>query len=247
MYCTITGSLGIDDAKPTIPASSERSASKRGVTPKNKKIENEPVRRSSRVTIEKLQDEVNLLKASNTDGSNDLAIEEKQALLDTMKAQKQSTTYEAYLTETYSSEPRNRLPREPYSALTPLNLPEDADEAWPEAVLLELSDIATTKQPTTQTTKKQKTSKHSSIPTTTPTHEYIEHTEYIKQLKSLSITEDGVAKLTESRISSVWIHPSEHKLIVAAGDKAGHLGLWDVDSKTTGVDGVFKYRPHVEV
>ena len=162
-----------------------------------------------------------------------------------MKAQKQSTTYEAYLTETYSSEPRNRLPREPYSALTPLNLPEDADEAWPKSILNELSDIATSEQPTTQAIKKQKTSKLTSIPS--PTHEYIDNTEYIKQLKSLSIAEDGVAKLTESRISSVWIHPSEHKLIVAAGDKAGHLGLWDVDSKTTGVDGVFKYRPHVEV
>lgn len=31
-----------------------------------------------------------------------------------------------------------------------------------------------------------------------------------------------------------------------AGDKNGNLGIWDVDSRTTGVDGVFKYRPHVE-
>ncbi len=81
--------------------------------------------------------------------------------------------------------------------------------------------------------------------------------------KAFTVTENDVAKVTENRITSVYIHPSEEKLIVAAGDKQGYFGLWDVDADTSmsstaisgaygdkyasacGVDGIYKYRPHV--
>ena len=36
------------------------------------------------------------------------------------------------------------------------------------------------------------------------------------------------------------------KLIVAAGDNQGDLGLWDVDNHDIGNKGVFKYHPHIE-
>eukprot|EP01035_Chromulina_nebulosa_P017693 gene17693-23283_t len=58
--------------------------------------------------------------------------------------------------------------------------------------------------------------------------------------------ENDIAKVTEARVTSVFCHPSSNKLIVAAGDKAGFLGLWDVDKTDVYNGGVYKYRPHVE-
>ena len=40
--------------------------------------------------------------------------------------------------------------------------------------------------------------------------------------------------------------PGTDKLIVAAGDNQGDLGLWDVDNHDIGNKGVFKYHPHIE-
>ncbi|KAJ7533240.1 hypothetical protein O6H91_13G039200 [Diphasiastrum complanatum] len=37
--------------------------------------------------------------------------------------------------------------------------------------------------------------------------------------------------------------PSKEKFIIAAGDKSGHIGLWDADCELEG-DGVHIYRPH---
>ena len=69
---------------------------------------------------------------------------------------------------------------------------------------------------------------------------------YMARLKALHIAEDDVAKLTRDRITSSWCHPSESKLLCAAGDKSGHVGLWDVDNAGRGgADGVYHYRPHV--
>jgi len=50
-------------------------------------------------------------------------------------------------------------------------------------------------------------------------------------LKSLKVQPADVAKVTENRITQVWIHPAEHKLLVCAADKSGYVGLWDVDAK----------------
>ena len=59
--------------------------------------------------------------------------------------------------------------------------------------------------------------------------------------------EEDVAKLTGNRVYSVWAHPSPHKLLVAAGDNQGDLGLWDVDNVHGGGNsGVYKYHPHIE-
>lgn len=65
-----------------------------------------------------------------------------------------------------------------------------------------------------------------------------------KQLKSLKITEEQVAKVTPSRIFSMAIHPSESKLIVAVGDKWGVLGLWDVRDTKSDKHGVEVFYPH---
>lgn len=44
------------------------------------------------------------------------------------------------------------------------------------------------------------------------------------------LREDGIRKVVSSRVCSVAIHPSECTVLVAAGDKYGHIGLWDTVS-----------------
>jgi WD40 repeat protein len=68
--------------------------------------------------------------------------------------------------------------------------------------------------------------------------------EYNKNIKELTMQESDVAKITRSRITSVFLHPTVDKILVAAGDKDGYVGLWDVDNFTAGNDGVYMYRIH---
>lgn len=51
----------------------------------------------------------------------------------------------------------------------------------------------------------------------------------LADFKKLSISEAQVAKVTPERIFSICMHPSEEKTLVLAGDKTGHLGLFNVD------------------
>jgi len=67
------------------------------------------------------------------------------------------------------------------------------------------------------------------------------------QVESLSANgEECVAKVVPDRIYSVAFHPSAHKLIAAAGDKTGFIGLWDVDALSNGsnTNGVHLFKPH---
>lgn len=57
--------------------------------------------------------------------------------------------------------------------------------------------------------------------------------------------EEWVAKVTPDRIYSVAAHPSEDKLIACAGDKWGHIGLWNVDAHSTDSgNGTHLFRVH---
>ena len=88
------------------------------------------------------------------------------------------------------------------------------------------------------------------------------------QVASLSVDDPDtcVAKVTPDRIYSVVCHPSPDRLIVCAGDKQGHLGIWNVDQycidgptttaessgdlppaktvSSTSSDGVHLFKPH---
>ncbi len=67
------------------------------------------------------------------------------------------------------------------------------------------------------------------------------------QVENLSLdSEDCVAKVVPDRIYSINFHPTSQKLLLAAGDKSGHLGFWDVDCKSdaTGSNGVHLFKPH---
>jgi len=83
------------------------------------------------------------------------------------------------------------------------------------------------------------------------------------QLDSLSLDDPDtcVAKVTPERIYSVACHPSPERIIACAGDKTGHLGIWNVDqygvpdgggdevseeskASSSSTDGVHLFRPH---
>lgn len=53
------------------------------------------------------------------------------------------------------------------------------------------------------------------------------------QLRKLKLRESDVAKVTREGISHLAFHPGAPHLIIATGDKQGHVALWDVDKKTT--------------
>nr|XP_013801183.1 PREDICTED: WD repeat-containing protein 76 [Apteryx mantelli mantelli] len=51
---------------------------------------------------------------------------------------------------------------------------------------------------------------------------------YRASLNSMTLSEDNVKKVVKNRIYSMAIHPSESTIFVAAGDKFGQIGLWNV-------------------
>ncbi|XP_066859837.1 WD repeat-containing protein 76 [Anser cygnoides] len=65
---------------------------------------------------------------------------------------------------------------------------------------------------------------------------------YQYSLNSMVLSEDNVKKVVKNRVCSVAIHPSESIIFVAAGDKYGQIGLWNVDCKTE--EGAHVFIPH---
>nr|XP_006132165.1 WD repeat-containing protein 76 [Pelodiscus sinensis] len=65
---------------------------------------------------------------------------------------------------------------------------------------------------------------------------------YKASLSRMILSEDAVTKVVKNRIYSVAIHPSESRTLVAAGDKSGQIGLWDLNSKSE--DGIYVFIPH---
>jgi WD repeat-containing protein 76 len=63
----------------------------------------------------------------------------------------------------------------------------------------------------------------------------------IVEYSNLSLCEEHVTKVTKSRITTSIFHPSTSKILIAAGDKEGHLGLWTPDDKNA----VYLYKPHL--
>nr|XP_056721740.1 WD repeat-containing protein 76 [Euleptes europaea] len=65
---------------------------------------------------------------------------------------------------------------------------------------------------------------------------------YKAGLRGMVLREDAVAKVVHTRIYSVAVHPSESTTLVAAGDKEGHVGLWNLDCSLG--EGVCAFLPH---
>ena len=53
-------------------------------------------------------------------------------------------------------------------------------------------------------------------------------------------------QVTSNGISHVQWLPSRQHMVVAAGDKSGNLGVWNVDHQdpSEGNDGVYQFKPH---
>ncbi|XP_006030869.2 WD repeat-containing protein 76 [Alligator sinensis] len=65
---------------------------------------------------------------------------------------------------------------------------------------------------------------------------------YEDSLSCMILSEDAVTKVVKNRICSMAIHPSESRTLVAAGDRSGQIGLWDLSYKPE--DGVYVFIPH---
>ncbi|NWU50315.1 WDR76 protein, partial [Dromas ardeola] len=65
---------------------------------------------------------------------------------------------------------------------------------------------------------------------------------YQGSLNSMGLSEDNVKKVVKYRVCSMAIHPSESIIFVAAGDKSGQIGLWNVTCKSE--EGAHVFIPH---
>uniref|UniRef100_A0A3P9IKR3 WD repeat-containing protein 76 n=1 Tax=Oryzias latipes TaxID=8090 RepID=A0A3P9IKR3_ORYLA len=71
----------------------------------------------------------------------------------------------------------------------------------------------------------------------------LELKEYTSELKDMKITEEKVVKVVKDRIFSAAFHPCSSSLLMAAGDKWGKVGLWNLGG-VWGDDGVLLFEPH---
>ncbi|XP_075570537.1 WD repeat-containing protein 76 [Pelecanus crispus] len=65
---------------------------------------------------------------------------------------------------------------------------------------------------------------------------------YQDSLNSMVLSEDNIKKVVKYRVCSMAIHPSESTILVAAGDKSGQIGLWNVNCKSE--EGALVFIPH---
>lgn len=199
---------------------SRPSATKRGATGISRHVE--PTRRSGRVTIERIKVEIEELKKNNVSSET---IEAKEQELADMIAKKADGTFDASaVAPSYEDQRSARLHADPISSLKPINLLEEESESYVRANLIPHLERLAAKD---SHAKKKKAIASSAIKEASSSL-----ADYSTRLSKLSVHENDVAKLTEARITSVCCHPSTDKLIVVAGDKAGYLGLWNVDGMT---------------
>lgn len=66
---------------------------------------------------------------------------------------------------------------------------------------------------------------------------------YKESLQKMRINEDRVVKVVKERIFSAAFHPCSSSLLMAAGDKWGQVGIWNLDA-SWGDNGVLLFEPH---
>jgi hypothetical protein len=67
---------------------------------------------------------------------------------------------------------------------------------------------------------------------------------YQQNMKSLSLKEEDIFKLTQYKVTAMCMHPSISKLLVAVGDNNGFVGLWNVDKASDENKSMLLYRLH---
>lgn len=219
-------SLGLNSIKSSLNATVAVKAPPKRKTVATKKVaEVQPVRRSGRMTIEKLHEEIATLEKS---GESE-ALTAKRKELEDMVAKKQEGSYQVEASTAYGErESWRRLGEDPVGFQTMTYQEDKYDSAKANKDVCELADLLRC------------------VSTAPPKPQREDFIEYTAMLSNLSIHDNEVAKLTEDRITTVCVHPIADKIVILAGDKSGHLGVWDVrKTESCELHGVYKYQPHV--
>ncbi|XP_072258627.1 WD repeat-containing protein 76 isoform X2 [Pyxicephalus adspersus] len=66
---------------------------------------------------------------------------------------------------------------------------------------------------------------------------------YENSLNKMKLRQEDVAKVVPGRISSVAIHPSRSRTLVASGDKYGNVGLWNLEDNSADM-GIYTFELH---
>jgi WD40 repeat protein len=219
--------IGMDEVTSELASRTSSEVTKRGVTGK-RKAPALPERRSSRVTIERLKGEdFSLLPEAER--------RKKEEELAAMIQAKTAATFSfSSSAEGGGDDERwTRFSPEPIPALPPYNQPEagsgrgeeDDKELEKERASQEFIDWG---RPILRTLAQYSTSPLLASPSQSRP---FSRDAYWSSTRALRTLPADVAKVAENRITAVWVHPSEQRLLVAAGDKSGYLGLWDVDAE----------------
>jgi WD repeat-containing protein 76 len=269
--------LGISGVKNSITVAKQTlkktSSLKRMVTPKVLVM---PSRRSSRVTVDRLSAEIKQLQE---EGKEEEA-QQKQEMLDAMIAKQKEGSYEVDAVE--AEDTYARFPIDPIPLLRPTTSSDDdqnnnndneqiqleqeitsLNRAFAEANLSLVSSHSESVSTTTTSRSARKksttttTSKSSAPPSSSSSSSEKTLGSTASDFQHLQLHAEDVVKLTPSRITAVTFHPSTTRMMAAAGDKNGNIGIWDVDYAsyhsqeamvTTDQDnnsGIYKYQPHI--
>ena len=228
--------LGIDNAQESLhELAKAKRASVRGASKPKRPLEVLPLRRSGRVTSERLRLELDELRESNR-GTNDPTvietIEKKEKEYNEMMEKKNDNTYATV----YIEQQEERRSRKLSPILLSIenfneNGESNVEKHAPDALNDILKVLTKSSQPRATSAKADQ--------------QYLfkdsETKQYKEQIQNLKLAETDVAKVTNSRITSIFVHPSVEKDVVFAGDKEGIFGIWDVNNTTDGDGGVYKF------
>ncbi|KFP87330.1 WD repeat-containing protein 76, partial [Apaloderma vittatum] len=82
----------------------------------------------------------------------------------------------------------------------------------------------------------------SEVTLVTTTNVFTMLSRYQDSLNSMFLSEANIKKVVKYRVCSMAIHPSESVILVAAGDKSGQVGLWNVSCESE--EGAQVFVPH---
>ena len=218
------------------------------------------VRRSARVTIEKLKEEISGLKQKEGDDSNESLRKDAEDKLALMTSQSYVSEYSLSLEEAQGEADDQRLGPGPVTMLPPWNankIDEEDRSIWEQEIFRlgetfvaesmgrkEKSVRALLIQSPSKSKRSAESSQQNYSDTSANMHELVSTEESMSKINKFNVRENEVTKLTEARITCTYFLPTAHKLVCCAGDKIGVLGIWDVDKSDSPGGGVYKYRPY---
>lgn len=139
------------------------------------------------------------------------------------KSSREATNNYGLLTQQTPAEPKSRYPKEQ-------ELPAESISARPaddQAFLKTLANSGNVLPPSTSKTQKSTRGSKAAKTTTKPITSTAVPS--AQELSKLKLTESEIAKMTKQAITHMSFMPVNDRLVLAASDKRGGLGLWNVD------------------